>query len=293
MKIIDTTTFFEEKMMMNLRFNILNQFVDHFIVCEARFTHSGKEKKINFNKLDYPEFEDKITHLIIDKEPENIIKKDSIGIHEIRQNSIYRIKAQRNYILKSLKDFSPDDYIIYSDNDEIPNLQNFDFKNNKSKIILFKQVLFYYKFNLYLPKVDWFGSKSCKLKNLKSIDMLRTIKNRKYNFFRIDTLFSSIKYQSINIVKEGGWHFSNLKNLEELERKYTNDENHAEYGNLGYSTDKIKQNLENRTIDYNHSAKKDSSDRYSSSKLERINISILPKFLQENKKKYNDWFDLN
>ena len=35
MKIIDTTTYFEEKLMMNLRFNILNSYVDHFIVCEA------------------------------------------------------------------------------------------------------------------------------------------------------------------------------------------------------------------------------------------------------------------
>jgi beta-1,4-mannosyl-glycoprotein beta-1,4-N-acetylglucosaminyltransferase len=45
MKIIDTTTFFEENMMMNIRFNILNQYVDHFIVCESLYTHSGKKKK--------------------------------------------------------------------------------------------------------------------------------------------------------------------------------------------------------------------------------------------------------
>jgi beta-1,4-mannosyl-glycoprotein beta-1,4-N-acetylglucosaminyltransferase len=48
MKIIDTTTYFEEKLMMNLRFNILNQYVDNFIVSEARFTHSGKKKDIYF-----------------------------------------------------------------------------------------------------------------------------------------------------------------------------------------------------------------------------------------------------
>ena len=75
MKIIDTTTYFEEKMMMDLRLNVLNKFVDKFIVCEARFSHSGKEKKIKFNKKDFPEFEDKIIHLIIDREPIDIIKK--------------------------------------------------------------------------------------------------------------------------------------------------------------------------------------------------------------------------
>ena len=292
MKIIDTTTFFEEKMMMNLRFNILNSYVDNFIVCEARFTHSGKSKDINFKKKDYPEFEHKITHLIIDKEPIDIIKKDNLNSYDLRFNSIARIRSQRNYLMKALKDYSIEDYIIYSDNDEIPNLQNFNFKDNKSKIILFKQVLFYYKFNLCLPNVDWYGSKACKLKNLKSIDILRAIKNKKYNFFRIDTFFSSIKHQSIDTVKNGGWHFSNLKTPEELERKYKNDENHAEYENLGHTIKKIKNNLENRTIDYNHSAKKNSPERFGSTKLNKVDISILPKFLQKNKKKYIDWFDL-
>ena len=45
MKIFDCTTYFEEKLMMDLRFNILDPFVDKFIVCEATFTHSGKKKR--------------------------------------------------------------------------------------------------------------------------------------------------------------------------------------------------------------------------------------------------------
>jgi len=292
MKIIDTTTFFEEHLMMNLRFNILNSFVDHFIVCEARFTHSGKKKEIKFNKLDYPEFEDKIIHLIVDKEPDNIIKKNILEGYELRANSIFRIEAQRDFIGKYLQNYSPEDYIIYSDNDEIPNLEKIDFKKNKFKIILFKQILFYYKFNLYLPNVHWYGSKCCQLKNLKSINLLRAIKNKKYNFFRIDALFSDIKQQSVNIVNNGGWHFSNLKNAEELERKYINDENHAEYEYLGHSIDKIKDNLKNKIIDYNHDAKKNSSERFNPTKLENIDLLFLPKYLQENKKKYTSWFDL-
>ena len=292
MKIIDTTTYFEEKLMMNLRFNILNPYVDNFIVCEARFTHSGKSKDINFIKKDYPEFEHKITHLIIDNEPIDIIKKDKLNPYDLRLNSIARIRAQRDYITESLKDYSSDDYIIYSDNDEIPNLEFFDFNKNKEKIILFKQKLFYYKFNLLLPNVDWYGSKACKIKDLKSIDLLRAIKNKKYDFFRIDTLFSNLKYRSVNIINDGGWHFSNLKNIEELERKYLNDENHAEYETLGHSINKIKNNLKNKTIDYDHSAKKNSSTRFNSTKLETIKISLLPKFIQTNKDNYIDWLDL-
>ena len=45
MKIIDTTTYFEEKLMMEVRFNILDPYVDHFIVCESLYTHSGEKKK--------------------------------------------------------------------------------------------------------------------------------------------------------------------------------------------------------------------------------------------------------
>ena len=292
MKIIDTTTYFEEKLMMNLRFNILNPYVDNFIVCEARFTHSGKSKDINFIKKDYPEFEHKITHLIIDNEPIDIIKKNKLNPYDLRLNSIARIRAQRDYITESLKDYSSDDYIIYSDNDEIPNLEFFDFNKNKEKIILFKQKLFYYKFNLLLPNVDWYGSKACKIKDLKSIDLLRAIKNKKYDFFRIDILFSNLKYRSVNIINDGGWHFSNLKNIEELERKYLNDENHAEYETLGHSINKIKNNLKNKTIDYDHSAKKNASTRFNSTKLETIKISLLPKFIQTNKDNYIDWLDL-
>ena len=140
-----------------------------------------------------------------------------------------------------------------------------------------------------MPNVDWYGSKSCKLKNLKSIDLLRAIKNKRYNIFRFDTLFSNLKHQSVNIINNGGWHFSNLKNIEELERKYLNDENHAEYEKLGHTINNIRLNVENRTIDYNHTAKKDSPKRFEKTKLEIANLSLLPKFIKDDLNKFKDW----
>ena len=291
MKIIDTTTFFEEYLMMELRFNILDPFVDKFIVAEARFSHSGKEKEIKFNKKNFPKFENKIVHLIVDKEPVDIIKKPNLTSAESRQNSILRIREQRNYIAKSLNEYSPDDYIIHSDNDEIPNLELFNLKENKRKIVIFNQKLFYYKFNLCLPSVPWFGSKSCKLKDLKTIDLLRATKNKNYPFYRLDTFFSDIRHQNINIVENGGWHFSNLKNIEELERKFLNDENHAEYEEKGHSLERIKSNILNKSIDYNHNAKKDSDERFNSTKLQVIDKNILPEYIQNNFNKYETWFD--
>jgi beta-1,4-mannosyl-glycoprotein beta-1,4-N-acetylglucosaminyltransferase len=278
-------------MMMELRFNILSPFVDKFIICEARYSHSGKEKDIRFNKKNFPQFEDRIKHIIVDKEPRDIIKKDNLNTLELRLNSILRIKEQRNFIGNSLNDYSSEDYIIHSDNDEIPNLGQFDLRINKKKIVIFKQTLFYYKFNLCLPHVSWFGSKACKLKDLKNIDLLRAIKNKQYPFFRVDTLFSDIKYQSVNLVSNGGWHFSNLKNVEELERKFLNDENHSEYELQGHNIERIKQNIKNRSIDYNHNAKQDSSDRFSSTKLQVADIDLLPNYLKKNLDKYKEWLD--
>ena len=291
MKIIDTTTYFEEDLMMDLRFNILDPFIDKFIVCEARFSHSGKKKKIKFDKKNFPKFEDKIIHVIIDNEPANLIIKNNLSNSEIRMNSILRIQHQRNFISNFIDQFSPEDYLIHSDNDEIPNLEAYNLKNNKKKFVIFKQKMFYYKFNLSLPNLNWYGSKACKIKDLKSIDFLRSIKNKSYPFYRLDTLLSDIKHQSVKIVENGGWHFSNLKNLEELERKYLNDENYAEYLLQGYSKEMIKENLINKSIGYNHSAKKNSNERFQSTKLEKVELNNLPTYLLKNLKLYEDWLD--
>ena len=58
MKIFDCTTYFEEDLMMYLRFNIFNDFVDKFVVCEAIFTHSGNNKKIKFEPNNFKKFKE-------------------------------------------------------------------------------------------------------------------------------------------------------------------------------------------------------------------------------------------
>ena len=260
MRVFDTTTFFEEKLMMDLRFNILDPFVDKFIVCEATFSHSGKKKEIKFDKKDFPKFQDKIIHIIMDKDPVEKTINQNNNSKLLRQNSIQRIETQRNYISKALEDADKNDYIIYSDNDEIPDLSKIDFKSNKARVIIFKQKLFYYKFNLAYPKVDWFGSKSCKVKDLKNISWLRNIKNKKYNFLRLDTLFSQMKYIDLKIIEEGGWHFTNLKTPEELLRKYLNDEMHSEFELKNDDLKAIEYKIKNKFINYDHTLDTKSSN---------------------------------
>ena len=109
MRVFDTTTFFEEKLMMDLRFNILDPFVDKFIVCEATFSHSGKKKEIKFDKKNFPKFEDKIVHIIINEDPVEKTYNQNDNSNFLRQNSIKRIETQRNYIGKALEDADKND----------------------------------------------------------------------------------------------------------------------------------------------------------------------------------------
>ena len=151
MKIIDTTTYFEEDLMMKLRFNILDPYVDKFIASEATYSHSGNKKDIKFDKKKFPKFEEKIVHIVLDKEPENLIKKKTLSNIDLRLNSISRIKEQRNFIFEHLESYSPNDYIIHSDNDEIPDLKNFDLqKNQKNTLFLNKKCFIINLICLYL-----------------------------------------------------------------------------------------------------------------------------------------------
>ncbi len=277
---------------MDLRFNILNDYVDKFVVSEAVFTHSGNIKEIKFDVNNFKKFKDKIIHVIVEKDPVDQIQKNSNDPRIKRLNSIKRIEFQRNEILKGLGQADAEDYIIYSDNDEIPNLENINLSQNNSKIILFKQDLYYYKFNLAYPKLDWYGSKLCKRKNLKNISWLRNIKTKKYNFLRLDTLFSDTKYINLEIVNNGGWHFTNLKTPEQLYKKYLNDEMHSEFENKDVNIEEIKQRINKRFINYNHFAdsKLPVEQKYKNKfTLEKVNLDKLPNYIKENRENYKEW----
>jgi len=280
--------------MMEIRFNILNQYVDKFIVCEANFSHSGSQKKINFNKDNFPKFKNKIIHLIIEKEPKDLEENNSSNPMISRSNSIKRINFQRNYIINGLKEANENDFVMYSDNDEIPDLTKIDFKNVKEKILIFKQKLFYYKLNLAYPKIDWFGTKVCKLKNLKNITWLRNIKNKKYNIFRLDTLFSEMKYRNLKIIDDGGWHFTNLKTPKDLLKKYLNDEMHSEFEMKNDKLEDIEFKVKNKFINYDHLVDTKSSNQKKQNnrfELTKTSLNVLPNYIQNNLERYKSWID--
>ena len=298
MKVFDCTTYFNEPLLFELRLNILDKYVDKFIVCEATYTHSGQKKKINFTKNNYPQFKERITHIIVDKEPDNLIKINELNKFDnslYRLNAAKRIEKQRDEIILHLNDKNKNDWIIYSDSDEIPDLSKINLKNTKERIVLFKQKVFYYKFNLVLDTYDWFGSKACKLKDLKSFTNLRNIKTKKYGWGRIDTLLKKDKFINLKTVLDGGWHFTELKNPEEIFTKHKNDEHHDEFDLTGINKSDIEDMVRNKYIPYDHKAdKKDLNKKWNKNNrvyLSKINDNKLPNYLIDNKNKYLKWFD--
>ncbi|OUX53180.1 MAG: hypothetical protein CBE47_03745 [Pelagibacteraceae bacterium TMED287] len=298
MKVVDCITYFDEPLLFEIRLNILDKFVDEFVVSEANFTHSGEQKKINFDISRYKKFKHKIKHLIISEKPKDLFEindKNKLNNSIYRLNAANRIQFQRNYINEYLKKFSPNDWIIYSDSDEIPNLNKIDLQNCEKKIVIFKQLFFYYKFNLSLTSYDWFGTKACRLKNLKSIDELRNLKPKKYGWWRLDTLFKSDKFINIKIVDEGGWHFTELKTPKEIYLKHKNDEHHDEFDMTGITEADIINMVKNKYIPYDHSIdKKDLKSKWGKKikvNLTKIDDDKLPNYLIQNKSKYLTWFD--
>lgn len=64
MKIYDCITYFDEPMLFDLRLNILEPYIDEFIVSKSTLTHSGQKKKINFDKKNFPKFKKKL-HILL------------------------------------------------------------------------------------------------------------------------------------------------------------------------------------------------------------------------------------
>lgn len=293
MKIIDCFMYFDEDMILDIRLNTLSKFVTKFIICEASFNHNGTKKKLNFDIKNYPNFNDKIIYIPLEKQPSNLKilnENDSAQVKSLKtlDNALIRENYQRNFLFEEIKNFQDDDLIIISDLDEIPNLKNFKYKN---KITFFEQKMFYYKLNLVYPKFKWYGSKICKKKDLISPQWLRNIKSRKYPFWRLDTFFSKKKYTSLNFIENGGWHFTNVKKPELIDHKMKNFLHHLEYEESGLKIEDVKKKISEKKIFYNHNADKRENKWNAEIKLEKIDDNLLPEYISLNKNKFQEWLD--
>ena len=298
MKIFDCFMFYDEELLLDIRMNILDKFVDYFVIAESKFFHNGKERELKFDINKYSKFKKKIIYIIQDKQPQGIKliePSDDEGTKSFKMiyNAHLREHYQRNLIENGLNNSEEDDIILISDVDEIPNLENVNIRNIKNKLILFEQDIFYYKLNRYLPNFKWYGTKACKKRYLKSPQWLREIKNKDYSFIRIDTFFSKLKYIDKYYVRNGGWHFSNLKNSKDIETKLKSYLHHRDYEVEELGIEKIKQLIEENKTIYNMYVDKASQkyDDKSRKNLEKFEINKLPLYIQNNLQEFKNWID--
>jgi len=265
MKIYDCITYFDEDVILKIRLNVLYKVVDKFIITEGAFNHRGIRRKLNFNIENYQEFSEKIIYLPVDDFP-NLNDPWSM------------LKHQRNFANKYLKELDKNDYVIISDVDEIPSQSKIlEFVKKNYDIGVFEQLMFYYKLNILNETSPyWHGSKICKFKYFKNPEWLRAYKHKQYGWWRID------KPKNLKIIKDGGWHYSFLYNIEGIVKKISS------YQHLEYDNDSIKNKQD---LDYKIKNKLDLFDRNYKYKRVAIDYKTSPNYIIKNQHHLIEWID--
>lgn len=241
--IYDCIPFFNELDILKLRMHILAPYVDKFVIEESTVTFSGEPKPMIFaeNREQFAEFEDKILYVAVDNSP-----MSGVTTHE-------RDKFQKNQLIRAMGDCKPEDIIIFSDLDEIPNpvtlkqvIDHFD----PSKIYHFAQRMFYCFLNMEevsgsllsitgefqgIDTKQWLGTKVCSFGNLpkEGIVYLREVSPLDSASVRVDN---------------GGWHFgymggSGEKDVAKRIREKVQAAAHQEYSSSRYLTEAVDRLL--------------------------------------------------
>ena len=286
MKIYDCFIYFDEELLLDVRLNSLDKFVDKFVIVEKR------EPTFNIEK--FKKFHSKITYILLEDNPNNLFEineSDKKKNEKIIINGNLREFYQRNSILKGLNDSHEDDLIIISDVDEIPLLEKIDFKKIKSDPVFFKQIFCCYKFNLY-SKMKWIGSRMIRKKKLISPQWLRDIKDRNYSKWRLDTYFSNKKYNNIKFIENGGWHFSYLKEAQGVEKKLKSIRHHIEYDQNPIGVEKIEDLIKQKKMIYNYKADQRIKNKFEDNEtLNKLELKFLPTYIQNNLDNFQKWLE--
>ena len=279
MKKYDIFTFFNELELLDIRFHILDEHVDHFVVLECNETFSGLPKELFFenNKDSFKKFEHKIIHLITDDVPKDFTdaqarletEKSDLKREVIQQaltssnvppGMVHWLKEfyQKELIRKAFVGMGDDDFCFISDIDEIWNPSvGIDF--NTDKILKLNQISYSYYLNNRSSE-QWDGTLAARYS---------TLKNCCLNHLR-----ANCKVELI-YVNNGGWHFTNLGGSEQIKKKLES------YGHQEFNNDLIKSQLQNR-IERNQDFLGREHNRL------WIDESELPQYILENKKKHQN-----
>jgi beta-1,4-mannosyl-glycoprotein beta-1,4-N-acetylglucosaminyltransferase len=256
-KVFDCFTFFNEFNLLKTRLEELDDIVDYFVICEGKYTFTGKEKPLYFkeNKDKFKKYENKIIHLIDYEMP-----LDSLS-------PWIREEHQRNFLNNGLKKFklNENDQILISDIDEIPS------KKTLKKILpvnwIFSLQQDFYYYNLYtISTVKWRKAKIINYKTYLSKYNCKPHDVRNERDFR--RIYNKIFYR--NVIRNGGWHFSffgdEFNIINKIENFSHSEFNQEKFKKVDHIKDSINEGLdifERKNMKFK--------------KLKNLNYSKLPK----------------
>ena len=209
MKVIDAFSFFNEKDLLRLRLEYLNPVVDHFVISESNYTHSGKPKPYYLEEFleDIPsEIRAKVIPIKYEPDIEQFAVDVTVKEWDYSNDHWKLEREQRNLITQHLSQFSPNDLLILGDVDEIPRLeliqQIVGAKLDPGFCMSAACELFYYDFETACNKT-WVGSVFTTIENAlaKTCDYLRSNRG------------------SFPAISTAGWHFSYFGGAEQIKTK--------------------------------------------------------------------------
>lgn len=241
--VYDSFQFFNELDILLLRMHILNDVVDKFVISESTVTFSGDSKPLYYadNKELFKEFEHKIIHNVVDDTPMDC-------------NAFIRDHHQKCAVARGLSTCRPDDIIIFSDVDEIPNpetLRQLIPSIEDDKIYMLAQRLFYCYLDMEevsgkllsvtgdfdgVEKPMWLGTKVCRYRMLEQYTT-EELRNKEQKAIGVR-------------VPNGGWHFSYMgggknQSVEERVKYKIKSAAHQEYNNRSILS-KVRKNIKNQ-----------------------------------------------
>ena len=242
--VYDCFQFFNELDILKLRMHVLNDVADRFVISESTVTFSGEKKPLYFqeNREMFAPFADKIIHKVVDDTPMDV-------------SAFMRDSHQKCAVARGLAGARPEDIVIFSDVDEIPNpeavkrvLADFD----DSKIYALAQRNFYCYLDMEETSGNllsitgefegitgsdrkWLGTKICSYRMLSS--------------YTTEQLRDAAQKPLMVRVPDGGWHFSYMgggrgESVEDRVKYKIKSAAHQEYNNRS-TLSRVKKNIRN------------------------------------------------
>ena len=271
--VYDSFQFFNELDILYLRMNILDEVVDKFVISESTVTFSGARKPLFYaqNKEMFRKFEHKIIHNVVEDTPMDC-------------DAFTRDHHQKCAVARGLAGARPEDVVIFSDVDEIPNpetLKKLLPAVEDGKIYMLAQRLFYCYLNMEevsgkllsmtgefggVEKPRWLGTKICRYSML--------------NQYTTEELRNKEQKEVGVRVPDGGWHFSYMgggrnQSVEERVKYKIKSAAHQEYNNRS-TLSKVRRNIKSHQDIFGRDAQ-----------MVQVEIDeTFPAYLRENIDKY-------